>query len=410
VKRGACAIIGPFPLTPMKKILVLYGFEHSGHHAAALALRDAFLDCDPALSVDLLNLFAYASRIIEKIATGIFFRIVKSTPSVWDGIYTNPRSDPRFDRFRSVVRRLASRGVEDALREYQPDAVVCTQSFPCGMVHDFKERRNAAVPLYGVLTDFSVPPYWVYRRVNRYFVASAEAKEALARQGIDEDLIEAAGIPIHPRFARPRDRLEARAAFGLDASAPVVLVAGGWSGWGALERLAAETARRGGGCRVVVVAGNNRELYGLLSGRGELKRLGVTVLPHVERMDLLMAAADLLVGKAGGMSASEALASGLPMVLVDSLPGQERHNARYLCRGGAAVEARGVAEAADAAAALSRDATRLRLMGERARKMARPDAARVVARGVREGAARMEARPTGEARRAIARDPARAFA
>ena len=122
----------------MKKILVLYGFEHSGHHAAALALRDAFLDCDPALSVDLLNLFAYASRIIEKIATGIFFRIVKSTPSVWDGIYTNPRSDPRFDRFRSVVRRLASRGVEDALREYQPDAVVCTQSFPCGMVHDFK--------------------------------------------------------------------------------------------------------------------------------------------------------------------------------------------------------------------------------------------------------------------------------
>ncbi len=391
----------------MKKILVLYGFEHSGHHAAALALRDAFLECDPALSVDLLNLFSYASRVIERIATGIFFRVVKSTPAVWDGIYTNPRSDPRFDRFRSVVRRLASRGVGDALQEFQPDAVVCTQSFPCGMVHDFKELRGAAVPLYGVLTDFSVPPYWVYRRVDRYYVASAEAKEALARQGIDEDLIEAAGIPIHPRFARAHDRLEARAAFGLDASVPVVLVAGGWSGWGALDRLAAETARRGGGCKVVVVAGRNRALYERLRDCGELRRLGVTVLPHVERMDLLMAAADLLVGKAGGMTASEALASGLPMVLVDSLPGQERHNAGYLCRRGAAVEARGVAEAAEAAAALSRDAARLRLMGERARRMARPDAARVVAGGVLEGAVRMDARGTGEARRGTVRDPAR---
>jgi processive 1,2-diacylglycerol beta-glucosyltransferase len=369
----------------MKKILILYGFEHSGHHAAALALREAFLQKDPGITVDLLNFFVYSSRLIEKIATGIFYRIVKRTPSVWDGIYRNPKSEPRFDRFRKVVRTLSLRGVGDALREYEPDAVVCTQSFPCGMMHDYKDRRRSDIPLYGVLTDFSVPPYWIYPRVDRYFVACAAARDELSLRGIDAAAITESGIPIRPRFALRTSRREARAAFGLDPDAATILVVGGWSGWGDLERLAVETGRRGGECRVVVVTGRNRRLYDTLRGRADIEHHRVTVLPVVERMDILMRAADLLVGKAGGMTASEALAAGLPMVLVDSLPGQERANAAYLCRHGAAVQARGVEDAGRTAAEIARDAGRLGEMGRRARALAKPDAATEVARGVIEG-------------------------
>ena len=369
----------------MKKVLILYGFEHSGHHAAACALREAFLQKDPGLTVDLLNLFVYSSRLLEKIATGIFYRIVKSTPSVWDGIYRNPKSEPRFDRFRRVVRTLSLRGVGDALREYEPDAVVCTQSFPCGMMHDYKERRHSDIPLYGVLTDFSVPPYWIYPCVDRYFVACAGARDELFRQGIDAAAITVSGIPIRPRFALRTSRREAREAFGLDPDAATILVVGGWSGWGDLERLAVETVRRGGECRVVVVTGRNRGLYDILRGRADIERHRVTVLPVVERMDILMRAADLLVGKAGGMTASEALAAGLPMVLVDSLPGQERANAAYLCRHGAAVQARVVEDAGLAAAEIARDAGRLGEMGRRARALAKPDAATEIAMGVIKG-------------------------
>lgn len=370
----------------MKKILILYGFEHSGHHAAALALRETFLGLDPGLTVDLLNLFVYSSRLLEKIATGVFYRIVKKTPAVWDGIYRNPKSEPRFDRFRQVVRALAPRGVGDALRRYEPDAVVCTQSFPCGMMHDYKERRRSDIPLYGVLTDFSVPPYWIYPRVNRYFVACAAARDELSRQGIDAAAITASGIPIRPRFALRTSRREARATFGLAPDAATILVMGGWSGWGDLERLAVETGRRDGGCRVVVVTGRNRRLYTALRGRADIERHRVTVLPVVERMDLLMQASTLLVGKAGGMTASEALAAGLPMVFADSLPGQERANAGYLCRHGVAVQARGVEEAGRAAVEIALDAGRLGEMGRRARALAKPDAAAEIARGVLEGA------------------------
>ncbi|MEI6634094.1 MAG: glycosyltransferase [Chlamydiota bacterium] len=369
----------------MKKVLILYGFEHSGHHAAALALREAFIQNDPGLSVDLLNLFVYSSRLIEKIATGIFYRIVKSTPSVWDGIYRNPRSEPRFDRFRRVVRTFALRGVGDALREYEPDAVVCTQSFPCGMMHDYKNRLRSDIPLYGVLTDFFAPPYWIYPRVDRYFVACAAARDKLSRQGIDAAAITESGIPIRPCFALRTSRREARAAFGLDPDAATILVVGGWSGWGDLQRLAVETGVRGGECRVVVVTGRNRRLYDTLRGQADIERHRITVLPVVERMDILMRAADLLVGKAGGMTSSEALATGLPMVLVDSLPGQERANATYLCRHGAAVQARGVEDAGQRAVEIALDAGRLQEMGHRARALAKPDAASEIARGVIEG-------------------------
>ncbi len=366
----------------MNRILILYGFEHSGHHAAARALREAFLESDPGLSVDLLNLFVYSSRLLERVATGIFYRVVKKTPAVWDGIYRNPRSEPRFDRFRRVVRALAARGAADALREFRPDAVVCTQSFPCGMMHDHKERRGSGIPLYGVLTDFSVPPYWVYPSVNRYFVACGAARGELIRQGIEPSAVTVSGIPIRPGFALAAPRRRAREAFGLDPAPPLILVTGGWSGWGDLERLASEIARLGAGCAVAVATGRNRRLHEALRGNPEIARRGVAVLPAVERMDLLMAAADLIVGKAGGMTASEALAAGVPMVLVDSLPGQERANAEHLCRHGAAVMARGAGDAARTAVGLALDDGRRRRMAERALALAAPGAAAEIARGV----------------------------
>ncbi|MDD5556253.1 MAG: glycosyltransferase [bacterium] len=370
----------------MKRILILYGFEYSGHHSAALALREAFRAADPSADVRLLNFFRYASRLLERVSTKAFYRMVKSTPSLWDGIYTDPRSEARFSRFRGLVRTLAPRGVEDAVRAHEPDAVVCTQSFPCGMVSDFKERHGSDLPLHAVLTDFFVPSYWVYGAVDRYFVACREALDDLAAAGIGRDRAADEGIPISPAFAEEIPKAEARRRFGLPPDGPVVAVMGGWSGWGALERLALETARVLPGCTVVVATGRNREQYEALLGRAAAAASRITVLPYVRRPDILMRAADVMVGKAGGLTAAEALASGLPLVLVDSLPGQERANADYLCRGGAALAAGGADEAAAIVADLFARPDRLGRMRLSALGLSRPAAAASIARTILEEA------------------------
>jgi len=359
----------------MNKILILYGFEHSGHHAAALALREAFLKVDPALEVNILNFFAYASRVLERMSTRAFFRVVKSTPSIWEDIYNDPRSEARFTRFRKVVRTLSPRGVDDALDIFAPDVVVCTQCFPCGMVSDYKEARGIDIPLYAVLTDFNAPSYWNYSSVDLYFVACREAKQALASGGIDECRIIETGIPISPRFSLSVSKDEARRIFGLPAGSPVILVMGGWSGWGPLEGLAVEILKAADGCTVAVVAGRNRGCYERLKVLRAKYGSSLRVMPFVSSIEILMSAADLLVGKAGGMTASEALAVGLPLILVDSLPGQERANAQYLCGRGAALEADNVDEAASIVLSLLSSPGTISSMRRRAIEISRPCAA-----------------------------------
>ncbi|MCX6358037.1 MAG: hypothetical protein NT045_09240, partial [Candidatus Aureabacteria bacterium] len=238
----------------MKRLLILYGFEHSGHHAAALALQDAFREMRPDLDIVLLNYFLYASRILERFSTRVFFRMIKSTPRLWDRIYRNPLSEERFTRFRQFVRSWASRGPDDLVREYAPDAIVCTQSFACGMINDFKGGRRAGIPLYAALTDYSVPPYWLYDRIDRYFVASPEARSLLVGQGVDGARVLDSGIPIRLCFQSLPSREKARRILGIASPRPRGLLMGGWTGWGALARRAMEIQRLNRDADLVVVA------------------------------------------------------------------------------------------------------------------------------------------------------------
>lgn len=368
----------------MRRILILYGFEHSGHHAAALALRDAFLMCDREVRVDLLNFFAYSCSLLERVVTNLFFRVVKSTPQVWDGIYRDPRSETGFGAFRKVIRTFSTRGVEDALSRYSPDAIVCTQAFPCGMVSDYRAGGAVSPPLYAVLTDFFVPSYWMYDQVDRYFVACASARSELIAGGASSSTVTDSGIPVHPHFMQKPGIGKARALFGLPEDSFTVLVMGGWSGWGELERLASAVKRRNPSCTVAVVTGRNSELYQRLCSTRYCKAGGLRVFPYVSRMDILMGAADLLVGKAGGMTAAEALASELPIILVDSLPGQERANEEYLCRAGAACAAGSGEDAAALVKALSSDGARLGAMKSAARALGRAGAAASIAGAILE--------------------------
>ena len=361
--------------TIMKKVLILYGFEYSGHHSAALALRESFLAVDPSIEVDLVNFFAYTSKLLERLSTRAFYRMVKSTPGIWDSIYCNPRSEARFNRFRKVVRVLARRDAGDLLESHKADAVVCTQAFPCGMINDFKKKYGAKIPLYAVLTDYFVPSYWIYDRVDAYFVGNEEARQELISGGIDERNVFNEGIPISPRF---RDRIgvtEARRQFGIPPDRRTVVVTGGWSGWGSLEGLAVEIERAAPGWCIVVVTGRNKALYESLREQSGRPGSKILLMEYVERFDILLQAADLLVGKAGGLTAAEALASGVPLVLVDSLPGQERANADYLCRRGAALMASGVEEAVRIVTRLINSPSRRSAMRGDAEKMARAGAA-----------------------------------
>ncbi|MCX6356428.1 MAG: glycosyltransferase, partial [Candidatus Aureabacteria bacterium] len=178
----------------------------------------------------------------------------------------------------------------------------------------------------------------------------------------------------------------ARRILGIASPRPMVMIMGGWSGWGALDRLAMEIQRLNRDADIVVVAGRNREMHRALTRHASMPGSRLRVLEYVDRVDLLMRAADVLVGKAGGMTSAEALAAGLPAVLVHILPGQERANASFLCGHGAAVAATGPANAAAIVARLIHEPSLREAMSLSACAVARPGAASTIVRSVLEGA------------------------
>lgn len=317
-----------------------------------------------------------------------YLALVRRMPSLVGGLYertdrTRPAASLR--RRRRLLLAAGAGGIARFLRRERPESILCTHFLASAIAAHLIDVGAIDARLSVVVTDVDAHAVWLAEPCDRYFVASDLAGKRLVALGASPERVVRTGIPIDPAFARPIERAEARAALGLPARGAVVLVTGGGVGVGPLVEIVEDLlAAAAAGARprtIVAVAGRNAKAEAALralDGRGSLVVCGYT-----DRMRELMAAADLLVGKPGGLTSSESLASGLPMVVVSPVPGQEDRNADHLLELGVAVRCRDRASVAWKVDWLLDDPTRLASMRRRARAAARPDAARLVARGVR---------------------------
>ena len=242
-----------------------------------------------------------------------------------------------------AVLRLQGR-MEQRLLDVAPDAIVATQMVPAALVSALKtsSRRWRRVPLIGVLTDFGAHDYWAQPGIDRYCVPHESLTgPPLVPEGTDPaDRIVVTGVPLMPGFEALPDRSEARRALGLhdDDARPVVLVLGGGLGIG-LDEVVVPLCRDVQNCHVAVMAGRNTELRERLAVRCAAPHglgHGTTVAVHgwTEHMERFLVAADVVVGKSGGLTAAEVLACGRPLLVTRTLQGQESFNVRFLERHG----------------------------------------------------------------------------
>jgi processive 1,2-diacylglycerol beta-glucosyltransferase len=224
---------------------------------------------------------------------------------------------------------------------FSPDSVVCTQAFPCGLIADFKRNTGSNIELTGVLTDHAPHSYWLFDEVDNYVVPSGETADELVRKGVDPLRVHEMGVPIDPKFAFKHDKTLLLKAIGFDESSPVILLMGGNQGLGAMEEVLKTLIIKGQDRRyqLIIVTGANKRLYFRLQKMVSSAECdNVLILPYVDNIDELMEISDLIVTKAGGITTAESLAKGLPMILVNPIPGQERMNADYLEKKGLAIE------------------------------------------------------------------------
>lgn len=360
------------------RILVLSVSAGSGHVRAAEALC-AYAELDfPQLELRHQDLMHMVPRAFRKVYTDFYLALASHLPEVWGWLYRKTDHAPDggwMDALRKLVQNLCTRELLQEVDRFAPDAIVCTHFLPAELLTAAKHKGRIACPVWVQVTDFDLHRMWVHDGVTGYFVANDELAFRLQAYGVDAARIHVTGIPVMPAFSTHPDRQTCARLFGLKPQAPTVLMMGGGAGIGGMELLAAQLLQSEQHVQLIVMAGKNRAVLAALDVLRQRYPSRLLAVGFTDQVPALMACADIAITKPGGLSTSECLVMGLPMVLINPIPGQEERNADFLLQEGVAVRADDPVTLRYRLQCLLADPQGLARMRERALALARPDAA-----------------------------------
>ena len=356
---------------------------------AAEALEKSFLATNPELDVKHLDTLDYTNKVFRHLYSRAYLDMVNKAPEVMGWLYDQFDKPWKNERRRLAFDKLNTRPFVKLLQKYDPDITVCTHFLPCEIISWLKAKKRFNRPQAIVVTDFDVHAMWLCHHYEQYFVAMEETRVHLSRLGIEPAKITTSGIPIDPLFSRPKDKIEMRLKHGLAPDLPTVLISAGGFGVGPLQHLITELFAVQHRIQAVAICGRNEELRKkidrLVAESGSASNVSVKVIGFTREMDELMAASDILLGKPGGLTTSEALARGLVFVIVNPIPGQEERNSDHLLEQGAAIRCNNLPVLAWKIDKLLDDPIRLAAMKENVARLARPAAAETIVRKILRG-------------------------
>jgi processive 1,2-diacylglycerol beta-glucosyltransferase len=353
-------------------VLVLSAAAGAGHVRSAEALENAFRA--RGIEAKHVEVLKYASVLFRKVYSDLYVELVNKQPAILGLIYDALDRPWRYEKRRLALDRLNTMPLIRLLKKERPSTAVCTHFLPAEILLHLRRKKLLDIPVGIVITDFDLHAMWLYRGVDWYFVACEETKVHLTALGVPPETVHPTGIPVHPAFAESKSKREARVQLGLDPDMTTILVAAGGFGMGPVESLVREIHGVRRPVQVAVVCGKNAALFRRLSEEGRWNH-PMKVVGYTTQMQDWMAASDLLVGKAGGLTSSEALARGLILVIVNPIPGQEERNSDHFLEEGVAIRCNNLPALAYKIDALLSDRERLDSMRAAVRRLARPNAA-----------------------------------
>ena len=374
----------------MRRVLILTASYGSGHNEAArcIAAEVARRGAEPVVVDHFRDL---VHPLFDRLSRAAYMAMLRHTPALWGLAYAIGDRLASDSPLTFGASRLGAGELAARLERVTPDAIVSVHATPAVALAALARAGHRLPPHTTVVTDYVAHSQWIAPGIDRYCVAAEEVGHELVARGIPRERVVVTGVPVRAEFATPPDAREARRALGLPDDRPLVLaMAGSWGSVGRLPDVARALARARRPLVGVLVAGRDRRLQARLERRAAGTPL--RVLGFVPGVHRLMAAADLLVTKAGGMTLAEAMAVETPLLFYGSLPGQERRNERFASAAGLALVARG---RRDLEALLDRalgDPDLLEHVRAYQRARRRPDATRVIVDLVAEDCARAQTR------------------
>ncbi len=362
-----------------KRVLIVSASAGTGHLRAGAALEQAFRDDPRTAEVVHEDALKYTNTLFREVYSGLYTKMVRNAPTLLGYFYRTSDEPWKNEAVRVQFDRFNMRPLIKFIQEFDPHITVCTHFMPAGIISHLIEKEELEAHLSTVVTDFDCHALWLTRLFHRYFVAIEETKVYLETLGLPGERITVSGIPIDPVFEKPIDRAATRVRYGLHPDKVTLLLSAGALGVSPAE-IIVDRLKEGlrADAQVIVVCGRDEELCARIRQSVDGHESRFCILGFSDRMDELMKISDLLIGKPGGLTTSEAMACGLPMAVIQPIPGQEERNSDHLLEEGAAIKCNELITLTYKVNKLLDEPSRLASMRARALAFGRPGAARTV--------------------------------
>lgn len=358
----------------------MYITRVSGHRQATLAIQETLKHMDPDILAPTVNGFGYTYPVLEKVVNQAYMSVIKRTPQVWDYMYDNPKIVKKSKSIKKFLHKTSMSKIQRLFDRHDPTHVVCTQAFPCGMVANYKMANNLKTKVIGVLTDFAPHSFWINEGVDYYVVPSIEARERFIKKGVHPDCIKVYGIPMRSRFSVQLDKRPIAKKLELDPDIPTLLIMGGGQGLGPIKKIVKSLIKVDINFQMIVLAGTNKKIIKELQNIRKKTEKKILIFEFANNVDELMELASIIITKPGGMTTAESLAKGLPMVIVNPIPGQEMRNTDFLIKKGIGIRIDDTSDIGEEIELLLRSPERLAMMSKAAHENSHPHAALDVAK------------------------------
>jgi processive 1,2-diacylglycerol beta-glucosyltransferase len=363
------------------KVMILYANAGNGHRRAAEALAAVCERDERITECRLIDALDYTNKVFQDIYANLYIKAVKKAPTLWSLAFDDSDHPWVGEKGRMLVHRLNSLPLAKEIKKFQPDLCLCTHFMPSDIISTMLRTDKIQTDLGVVVTDYYVHATWLESFVNRVYVGKEESREQLLQLRFPPKRVKTLGIPIDPLFEDQEDRDTLCAKHDIDPALPMVLLSAGafgvMSGNDMAEMLGSITTP----CTLVVICGKNKKLKEQIekyTTAHKAEHITYRILGFTKEIHEWMAMAALFIGKPGGLSTSECLACGLPMVIWNPIPGQEVFNTNYLLENGAAILPDCVSTLAFRVDQLLKDTGRLKRMKESAKALSHPHAARAI--------------------------------
>lgn len=319
----------------MEKIIVFYASYGGGHLSAARSIENYIKQNYENVDIELIDCMKYISKTIEKVTTTAYKEMAKKIPWAWGRIYNDSQKGP-LAHISSKTNGILAIKLLRLLREKNPSLIISTHPFGSQMCSYLKRKNKIKANIATIMTDFESHDQWLVGSdfIDYFFVAQDEMKNTLIKKGISENKIYVTGIPISNKFSIQYDKNNILYNLGFTNNKKTILFfAGGEFGLGKNKTLEIfESLLKINNIQIIAISGKNEFMntqFKNLVNKYE-KNSSVIIFDYTNNVPEFMSISDLVITKPGGLTTTESLASGLPMVIINPIPGQEQENAQFL--------------------------------------------------------------------------------